>query len=248
MTDSALHANSPLVSVIIPVYNAAHFLIAALRSVFAQDYPHYEVIVIDDGSTDDLLDVVREFPAIRLLRQHNQGPAVARNLGVANASGSMIAFLDADDMWRPAKLTAQVNYLLAHPHDGYVICHLHALTVPGVEISPVFNKLHWQDDPIASIPSALLVRREIMASVGPFDPQLRAAEDFDWFARANDCGISAGIVDTVLFDKRLHNNNLSLDVALNHRNMFRALQNSIQRKRKHPQPLSEDTCITSAAR
>ena len=193
--------DNPLVSVIIPVYNGAPFLAEALESVFAQDYPHYEVIVIDDGSTDNSVDIAQAFPTLYLLRQTNQGPSVARNLGVTAAHGTLIAFLDADDVWMPHKLSTQVHHLFACPQDGYVLCRMRARYAPGVTLPEIFNAGHWAGEPSVSFPSALLVRTEVMSMVGPFDPQLRAAEDFDWFARAHDCGISAGTLDEVLFEK-----------------------------------------------
>lgn len=241
MTDTTARTDTPLVSVIIPVYNGALFLQAALESVFAQNYPHHEVIVIDDGSTDGSADIARAFSTLRLLQQTNQGPSVARNLGVAAASGELIAFLDADDVWMPHKIAAQVCHLLEYPHDGYVLCRMRAFCVPEVTMPAVFNARHWASEPMVAIPSALMVRAVVMTAVGPFDPQLRVAEDFDWFARAHDCGISAGMLDDVLFAKRIHHTNLSLDVSLNHSNMFRALQKTIARKRQTSSPQKRPT-------
>jgi glycosyltransferase involved in cell wall biosynthesis len=218
------------VSVIIPVYNAARYLPAALASVAAQTHAPVEVIVVDDGSTDDSAAVAAQ-PGVQVLRQANAGPAQARNAGLAVARGELIAFLDADDEWLPHKLATQVAYLAAHPEAGYVLCRMRTVYEDEFTHPAAFNSAHFAGEPRAPLPSALLVRAATLAAVGPFDVALRAAEDFDWFARAHDRGIGEGLVDEVLFIKRMHGTNLSLDVPLNHRNMFLALQRSIARKR-----------------
>ena len=103
--------NSPLVSTIIPVFNGERLLPEALDSVFRQDYRPIEVIVVDDGSTDGTSLVARSCPEVRYLYQSNQGLGAARNAGIAAACGEFIAFLDADDIWLPRKLSSQMNFL-----------------------------------------------------------------------------------------------------------------------------------------
>src|SRR5579863_4931679 len=102
----------PTVSVVIPTYNYARFLGQAIDSVLAQTCPVKEIIVVDDGSTDDTFNVLARYgPAVRALKQKNCGPAAARNRGVGIAGGDLIAFLDADDFWMPDKLAKQVRRL-----------------------------------------------------------------------------------------------------------------------------------------
>ena len=103
------------VSVVIPVYNAARFLADAIRSVQAQRHPRIEIIVVDDGSTDGSGEVARSFAGVRCLRQANGGIAAARNAGVHEARGNLLAFLDADDLWTPGKLALQLDVLRADP-------------------------------------------------------------------------------------------------------------------------------------
>src|SRR5688500_924354 len=111
----------PLVSVIIPVYNGARFLRAALESVFAQTYRPIEVIVVDDGSADDSGVIAQSFPEVRYIRQENQGVAAARNNAIEAARGEFFAFLDQDDLWTPEKLRLQIEHLLDHPEVGYTL-------------------------------------------------------------------------------------------------------------------------------
>jgi glycosyltransferase involved in cell wall biosynthesis len=108
--------NKPTVSVVIPCYNGAKFLRETLDSVLAQTYPVLEVLVIDDGSTDDSAAIAESFgPPIRVIRQPNQGESVARNRGIDEAKGEWIAFLDADDLWDAQKIHKQMDFSLLHP-------------------------------------------------------------------------------------------------------------------------------------
>ena len=110
-----------LVSVVIPAYNSAQTIMRAVESVRRQSYAPYEVIVVDDGSTDGTADIVKAFPDVTYYYQENSGPAAARNLGVAKASGRLVAFLDADDRWQPEKLQKCVNALLGSEKARVVI-------------------------------------------------------------------------------------------------------------------------------
>jgi glycosyltransferase involved in cell wall biosynthesis len=221
-----------VISVIIPVYNGAAYLANATESALRQTLAPAEVIVVDDGSTDESAAVAAAFPGVHVLRQANAGPAAARNAGLAIARGSLLAFLDADDVWLPHKLATQVRYLHEYPEAGYALCRMRTVYEQGYTQSGVFNTEHFAGEPRAPLPSALLVHAATLTTVGLFDEKLRAAEDFDWFARAHDCGVCEGMVEEVLFEKRMHGRNLSLDVRLNQMNMFQALQRSIARKRR----------------
>ena len=226
MTDS-----HPLVSVIIPVYNGERFLSAALDSVFAQDYRPIEVIVVDDGSTDRTAEIARGYPEARHIYQANQGPGATRNTGIAAARGEFIAFLDADDIWLPNKLIAQVSYLLEHPQVGYVITRMHALLEADVEWPASLNRKHYSKDPPCFLPSALLVRRRVFNEIGVFDSHFRHANDADWFLRAKDAGVPMAIVPQVLVKKRIHFSNLSHEKSVTEETLA-AVRVSIQRKRR----------------
>src|SRR3712207_5573157 len=112
--------NTPLVSVVIPCYKQAHFLGEAIESVLAQSYPHFEVVVVDDGSTDNTSEVAARYPGVRCVRQDNQGLAAARNSGLAHSKGEYLLFLDADDRLLPHALEVGVERLEAHPECAFV--------------------------------------------------------------------------------------------------------------------------------
>lgn len=179
-------AVAPLLSVIIPVYNGAEFLADALTSVYAQAYTPIEIIVVDDGSADNTAAVVQMCgPDIRYLYQSNQGPAAARNAGLALAQGELIAFLDADDLWPPHKLTLQVTALLANEKVQVVWGHTQICTY-GETVAPC-RTLAPQRAPLLG---SLLCRRSVFTQVGLFDPALWLGEDIDWLRRL----VAAGVV------------------------------------------------------
>lgn len=117
-------APPPLVSVIIPAYNAERFLTRAMRSALAQTYPHLELIVVDDGSTDGTAGIIRAFRdgRVRHLSQPNRGQGAARNLGIRASTGRYVTFLDADDVYLPQKVERQVGFLTTHPECEIVFC------------------------------------------------------------------------------------------------------------------------------
>jgi glycosyltransferase involved in cell wall biosynthesis len=107
---------SPLISVIVPAYNTSRTIAETLDSVLAQTFEDYEVVVVDDGSPDDVAELVaRSYPQVRLVRQENRGLAGARNTGIKEAKGEYVAFLDSDDVWLPRKLELQVEQIKTHP-------------------------------------------------------------------------------------------------------------------------------------
>jgi glycosyltransferase involved in cell wall biosynthesis len=223
---------APLVSVIIPVYNAERHLASTLESVLAQDYRPIEVLVIDDGSEDGSAEIARSFPEVRYFHQHNQGPGVARNAGLENARGELIAFLDADDLWIPSKLTIQVSYLLDHPETGLVFARQRIHLDPGVA------KPSWLKDELLASDSVgygvgtLVARKTVFDQVGGFDPEFVLAEDADWFLRAKDAGIPVGVVPDILLHQRIHGSNTRYRTAANQPLLLKAIRASIERQRK----------------
>jgi glycosyltransferase involved in cell wall biosynthesis len=228
--------NQPTVSVIIPVWNGAYYLQDALASVFAQTYLVHEVIVIDDGADDAMVEVAREYSGVTVLTQAHAGVSAARNLGLSVATGDIIAYLDADDIWLPDKLESQINVLLSKPELGYVLCRMRVFCEAGCSLPDTLNQQHYAADPIAAIPSALVVWRSVVDAVGLFDQNLETAEDADWFGRAGSLGILADSVDQILLEKRLHGTNISLTCPTNTSNLLKVLHRSILRKKATSEP------------
>ena len=177
-------------SIIIPTFNRCELLYRALNSVFKQTYSDYEVIVIDDGSTDDTVEMLQKnFTQLRYFYQSNKGVSAARNKGLALAHGRWIAFLDSDDEWLPQKLEKQISLLKAKP--DYKICHTEEIWVRnGIRVNQM--KKHRKTGgwifphclPLCAMsPSSILIHRSVFDSIGNFDTSLPACEDYDLWLR-----------------------------------------------------------------
>jgi glycosyltransferase involved in cell wall biosynthesis len=191
-------AFAPLVSVIIPAYNRAHLIGRALASVLAQSYRNFEIIVVDDASTDDLAATLAKVDSGQLrcvTHPRNRGAAASRNTGVAAASGEFVAFLDSDDAWFPDQLTQQVAAMRDQPSDvvGHVCAYdcLKAGDGPRV-IAPGWSPLTFRRYQLFGCTcgpgTTLLCRRSIFAELGPLDEELRRLEDWDWLLRLSEKG------------------------------------------------------------
>lgn len=223
----------PLISCIVPVYNAARYIGAALDTIFAQTWRPIEVIVVDDGSIDETPELLERYPhPIRVLRQENAGPARARNQGVALAAGEFLAFQDADDLWVPHKLIRQMERMLARPELELCLGHLQNFWEP--ELQEVADR--FKDHPVAQPgpafgPPLVLARRSLWDRVGGFDESLRLGEDTDWWNRAWEQGVVWEMVPEVLLLRRRHGRNLTADWTALPENMIVLLKRSLDRRR-----------------
>ena len=237
--------DGPLVSVVMPAYNACTYLDQAVRSVLDQDYPHAELIVVDDGSVDGTAEQAEQYgPRVRVLRQKNRGPAAARNLAIRHAKGSLIAFLDADDVWLPGKLSAQVAELQRHPEVGLVFGKFTRWESkadgsfdappapdpvdPGVPlVAPhsnwIYNELLL--DNIVHIITAM-VRRELIEEIGGLDEGLPTGEDYDlWLRLSRRC--RAHKLNRTLAYYRIHSASITR-VPRPENNEYRALWRALE--------------------
>ncbi|MCC7359780.1 MAG: glycosyltransferase family 2 protein [Anaerolineales bacterium] len=206
----------PTVSVIMAAYNAAPYLAAAVNSVLAQTERAWELIVVDDGSTDDTPAVLARYsddPRFSVIAQANGGPAAARNRGLEAAQGTLIALLDADDVWRPGYLAAMRAALEADPQAvaafaGWQYMDASGAPLPQVVIAQaegLAEALSWRN-PL--VPSGAVIRRAALEQCGGFDPALRGVEDWDLWLRLAAVG-GLVVVPQVLVFYRTHAENLS---------------------------------------
>ena len=225
-------SETPTVSVVIPAYNAADLLPDTVESVLAQTYPAVEVIVVDDGSTDNTPDVMEAYtPAVRYIRKENGGSASARNRGIREATGTYIALLDADDLWRPTKLTQQVAQLQAHPDLRWSYTNwLHADAQTGETLYRADQVMPQPDGDVLRPlvgrlfipPSTELIRRDVFDAVGLYDESRlhRISEDWELSLRIAE-RYPVGYIAEPLVVRRRHagkkTSTMNLDHALESR-------------------------------
>jgi len=209
---------SPVVSVVIPAYNADTWLAEAIQSVLDQSWQDFELIVVNDGSTDRTTEVVRGFKNRRIscISQENRGLSSARNTGIRGARGEFIALLDADDKFKPEKLTRQLAKFDADPEIGIVTCGYDLIDDRGKWLQ---REMPWLSAPLIDLktllfwnpllPSTLLIRTHWFKTAGLFDGSLRRYEDWELPVRFAIAGCRMGWVHEVLVDYRRHETNMS---------------------------------------
>ena len=225
----------PSASCVIPVHNGSAWLGEAIRTALAQSVPPREVIVVDDGSTDDTATVIESFGArIVHLHQDHGGVAHARNHGVDRAGGDLLAFLDADDLWHPERLRLEIDLLLAHPETS--LADAHSRYFWGEDLSETERRADPRhaaslQEPAPGHISTWLVRRDAFERVGGFDESMQFSEDTDWLLRHRDAGGITVTHPDVLSHRRLHRGNMTaVDRPGQVRDLVRAVQRSRQRR------------------
>jgi glycosyltransferase involved in cell wall biosynthesis len=203
-----VRSKSPEVSVILPTYNRAWILKEAIDSVLAQDFKDFELIVVDDGSTDDTGQILDSYDQdLMVLHQSNRGVSAARNRGIDAAAGRLIAFLDSDDLWLPRKLTTQVNFFNSNP--AAVINQTEEIWIRnGIRVNPrtrhhKFSGMIFEKSLALCLvsPSAVMMKRSLFEEVGLFDEDLPACEDYDLWLRIS-WRYPVDLIETPLIIKR----------------------------------------------
>lgn len=212
-----------LVSVIIPVYNRATLVPQAIDSILSQTYDNVEIIAINDGSTDNSLEVLRKYEKkwpdkVRVINQDNQGQVLARNNGIKASTGEYIAFLDSDDRWLPQKLELQLPRFT--PEVGLVYCSVEFIDESGQVIAVercdpelvgnIYPQLLVQNRMTGG---TVVIRKDILDEVGLFDPEFKAAENWDLWIRISK-KYKAALVNKPLVQYRKHSGNMSGDFSL----------------------------------
>ncbi|MCI0432661.1 MAG: glycosyltransferase family 2 protein [Gemmatimonadetes bacterium] len=221
------------VSVVIPCHNYGHYLEAAIESILSQTTKPEQIIVVDDGSSDDSAAVAHRFgDPVQLVSRVNGGISAARNTGVRAACGEMLAFLDADDLWTPDKLERQLAALRADPCLDCVFCHARQFVSPELP-ADVRAKIACPENSMpARLASAMLIRRNVFLDIGLFDESLAIAETVDWLARAVESGMRSAILPEVLLRRRLHQSNSGVVRRDARMSYGRALKSALDRRRQ----------------
>lgn len=227
---------SGLVSVMMPAYNAGRYIADAIQSVVAQSYPHWELLVVDDGSTDETAAIAAGVadPRIRLLRKENGGESTARNMALEHARGEFVAFLDADDAWFPHHLDVTVGYLRTHTDrhavytDGFHIDEhgLRLTTLQSRRRGPFEGRVYEQvvlASDVFGPPICVVLRHRLVAERGlRYDPRIVIGPDWDFFVRFAEVGAFGYVADqTTLY--RVHQTNITSRVDFDRRAGYLAL-------------------------
>lgn len=221
-------------SVIIPCRNAAPYLEAALKSARDQSTPPDEIIVIDDGSTDDSAAIAAAMPSVRLHRQPPLGIGTARNVGLEQARGSIIAFLDADDLWPADSLRVRLQVLEAASGIDGACGRTEQFLSPelAVEKSPPVPS----GAATARLAGATLLRRSVFDRIGGFDPKLALGDMMDLVARMDEAGMRIATVDDIVLRRRIHATNTVLTQRHRQGDYLRVLKAALDRRRGSAMP------------
>jgi glycosyltransferase involved in cell wall biosynthesis len=233
--------NSPLISVVIPVYNYDRYLAEAIESVLNQTYRHLEVIVVDDGSTDQSGEVAKTFAdkGVRYCPQVHAGIGPARNKGVELAQGEFIAFLDADDRWPEEKLERQLSAFENDP----------ALEMVFGQAVQLYNGPEWEagvkdTKPVAGmvpgmVPGTLLIKRAAFFRVGKFPSGVKVGEFIDWYARAVELQVRSLVLPGLFLWRRIHDSNQGVRERQSVSDYARVLKAKLDRKRAEERNLAK---------
>lgn len=227
--------STPLISCVVPVYNGERFLAEAIDSILAQSYRPIEILVSDDGSTDNTPAVAARYAdRIKYLRQANAGPAAARNHGLRAAQGEFVALLDADDIWLPRKLELQMAQFQVRPDLDLCVTHFENFwtTDMAEEQERVGNHALLKPWPGYAVPT-MLARRSVFTKVGPFNEKVGHGENTEWFLRAAEHDVVIELLPDVLVRRRLYQNNFTRRDADEHWGaFFRVMKQQLDLRRR----------------
>ncbi|HET7620848.1 MAG TPA: glycosyltransferase [Gemmatimonadaceae bacterium] len=229
------------VAVVIPCYKQAHFLGDAIESTLKQTLPPSEIVVIDDGSPDDVRGVVARFPGVRYIRQRNQGLSAARNTGIRATTSELLVFLDSDDRLLPRAVERGVTHHSRHPGCGFVAGRMHTIAADGSLLRG------WQPYPVTSddfaqllinhcgiYPLTVMYRRSAIEAMGSgFDTSLRSAEDWDMDIRLAQ-RFPFYLYNEPIAEYRKHGNNMTRNAAVMMMSILRVLQRQRGFTRRKP--------------
>lgn len=237
--------NEERVSVIIPCYKQAEFLKEAIESVLVQTYRNFEILVVDDGSPDDIEKIVRQYPPVKLLRQPNAGAAIARNNGIRNSTGSYLIFLDSDDRLLPGALLTGVAFLTQNPALAFVTGHVKLIDAKGnfleIPSQPTVKEDHYRTllrSNYIWTPGVVMYRRSVFDGHRGFDPRAGGSADYELNIRLART-LPVGCHGKVVLEYRQHGTNMSGRLAY-------MLKSGVDVRRKQYKYVKKDGSLLNA--
>ena len=222
------------ISVIIPVYNGETYILQAIDSILQQHYPIREIIIMDDGSTDQTAGLVSTYhPAIRYYKKDHTGIADTLNQGISNATGDTICFLDADDLWSADKLTKQTA-LLSQNEADIVFGHVKQFISPDLSAGDQAKLVAPEKPAVGYLSGTMLARKQTIETVGKFSTSFKIGEFIDWYLRAVNLNLAIKVLpDTILY-RRLHKTNTTRQANKLRQEYLYVVKAALDRKRKQP--------------
>ncbi len=221
------------VSVIIPVHNCEAYIGEAIESVLRQSFRGFEIIVVDDGSSDRSAEIAASYPDVRLVRRAYEGVSAARNCGIMEAEADLIAFLDADDLYRDDKLKLQTDYMVAHPECDVVFSDYRNFSDIPEERMSERQKAEMSVYVQQCLPAAC-IRKELFMTYGLFDTSYPYGEDTEFFMRLAIRRVDfSHRIDKVLYLRRIHDNNTTLQHGIpQHKDLYEILMDTVRKRRR----------------
>lgn len=220
------------ISVIVPVFNGARYLTDAIDSILAQTYTDLEVLIVDDGSTDETSAVAQRYPRpVYYHYQPNAGLSAARNTGLVKTTGPLVAFLDADDMWHPDKIAIQVRQLERNPDVDAVFAHMESFISPDLTAEARSRLARPPAPQPAWSAGTMLIRRTALEAVGGFSPDVQTGEFMEWLFRAREAGLNMVMLPQILMRRRLHRTNMGLRNETSRAEYAQILKAALDRRR-----------------
>ena len=222
-----------LVSVIIPVYNCERYVAEAIESVRAQTYKPTEIIVVDDGSTDNSAKIIEQYlPSVQYAYQSHNGSGAARNHGIKLAHGNFFSFLDADDIWIKDKLSYQMEAFKSNSRLDMAFGHVINFYSPDLP-EHVKNKIFCPSDKMPGFTAGtMLIKKESFVRAGAFETNWHLGEFIDWYIRAKECGLTSFMVPEVVLRRRLHADNMGIRDRDSRNDYVRILKAFLDRRRR----------------
>jgi glycosyltransferase involved in cell wall biosynthesis len=227
---------NPLVSIIMAVYNGEKYINEAILSLLNQTYPPTELIIIDDGSTDDTPNILRNFKnQFAIITQSNQGQPAAQNLGIQLAKGKYIGFLDSDDVYASHKISTQVEFLEQHPQIDMIYGYVKQFISPELPEHIKQTKHCPQQAEPGYIAIGGLFKKECFEITGLFDTQWRVGYFIDWYMRAKEQQLKEHLINDIIAKRRIHDNNLGTYSKHYQHDYLRIVKAAMDRRQNHSQ-------------
>ena len=221
-----------LISVIVPTYNSANYLSECIDSILGQSYDKLEIIVVDDGSTDNTKELkLYDNDRVKYYYQEHQGISYALNYAINLSKGDYISFLDADDLWHLNKLKIQLDVLLNNSNIDMVFGHIKQFISPEISDEEIKDTTSIDLKTPGYSRDTLFIRKKTFMEVGLFSKEFATGEFIEWYVRAQEIGLKSHLVQNILSSRRIHKNNTTRNRDQLGYDYARLLKNVIDRKR-----------------